>query len=81
MNLQTFDIHNSHLEGTFSDLDPHLRRLQKQPMVYYFPLIDRLPEDQPGIYTIGGTRSLSIDHPTTVSDYVTLLTSMDAVFV
>ena len=58
MNLQVFDIHNSHLEGRFSDLDPHLRRLRNQPLVYRFPLIDRLPHNQPGIYTIGGGRQI-----------------------
>ena len=58
MNLQTFDIHNSHLEGAFPDLDPHLRRLQNQPLVYRFPLIDRLPRTQSGIYTIGGGRQI-----------------------
>ena len=52
MNLQAFDVHNSHLEGRFSDLDPHLRRLRSQPLVYHSPLIDRLPHTQPGIYTI-----------------------------
>ena len=58
MNLEEFQIHNSHLEGAFSDLDPHLRRLRDQPLIYRFPLLDRLPRDQPGIYTVGGGRQI-----------------------
>jgi predicted AAA+ superfamily ATPase len=58
MNLEEFQIHNSHLEGAFSDLDPHLRRLRDQPLIYRFPLLDRLPHDQPGIYTVGGGRQI-----------------------
>ena len=58
MNLEEFQIHNSHLDGTFSDLDPHLRRLRDQPLIYRFPLLDRLPRDQPGIYTVGGGRQI-----------------------
>jgi len=42
-NLNVFDIHNSHLEGAFSEHDPYLRRLQNQPWVYRFPLMDCLP--------------------------------------
>ena len=58
MNLEEFQIHNSHLEGAFPDLDPHLRRLRDQPLIYRFPLLDRLPHDQPGIYTVGGGRQI-----------------------
>jgi hypothetical protein len=58
MNLKDFLVHNSHLDGTFSDRDPHLRRLRDQPLVYRFPLLDRLPRSQPGIYTIGGGRQV-----------------------
>ncbi|MCE2450889.1 MAG: ATP-binding protein [Candidatus Latescibacteria bacterium] len=58
MNLEEFQIHNSHLEGAFSDLDPHLRRLRAQPLIYRFPLLDRLPRNQPGIYTVGGGRQI-----------------------
>ena len=58
MNLEEFQIHNSHLEGAFSDLDPHLRRLRDQPLIYRFPLLDRLPRNQPGIYTVGGGRQI-----------------------
>ena len=58
MNLEEFQIHNSHLEGAFSDLDPHLRRLRDQPLIYRFPLLDHLPRNQPGIYTVGGGRQI-----------------------
>jgi hypothetical protein len=56
MNLADFSIHNSHLDGTFSEQDPHLKRLRNQPLVYRFPLLDHQPRSQPGIYTIGGGR-------------------------
>ena len=58
MNLEEFQIHNSHLDGSFSALDPHLRRLRAQPLVYRFPLLDALPRNQPGIYTVGGGRQI-----------------------
>lgn len=58
MSLEEFQIHNSHLDGSFSDLDPHLRRLRDQPLIYRFPLLDRLPRSQPGIYTVGGGRQI-----------------------
>ena len=58
MILEEFQIHNSHLEGAFSDLDPHLRRLRDQPLIYRFPLLDHLPRNQPGIYTVGGGRQI-----------------------
>lgn len=58
MNLEEFQIHNTHLDGAFSDLDPHLRRLRAQPLIYRFPLLDRLPRSQPGIYTVGGGRQI-----------------------
>ncbi len=58
MSLEEFQIRNSHLEGIFSDLDPHLRRLRDQPLIYRFLLLDRLPRNQPGIYTVGGGRQI-----------------------
>ena len=58
MNLEEFQIHNTHLDGAFSDLDPHLRRLRALPLIYRFPLLDRLPRTQPGIYTVGGGRQI-----------------------
>lgn len=58
MNLEEFQIHNTHLDGAFSDLDPHLRRLHTQPLIYRFPLLDRLPRRQPGIYTVSGGRQI-----------------------
>ncbi len=58
MNLAEFQLHNSHLDDAFSDLDPHLRRLRAQPLIYRFPLLDRLPRNQPGIYTVGGGRQI-----------------------
>jgi len=30
MDLEEFQIHNTHLNGSFSDLDPRLRRLRDQ---------------------------------------------------
>ena len=58
MNLEEFQIHNTHLDGAFSELDPHLRRLRALPLIYRFPLLDRLPRNQPGIYTVGGGRQI-----------------------
>lgn len=55
-----FAPHNLHLESPelFAAQDPHLKVLSRQPLVYRFPLIDRLPTDLPGIYTISGGRQI-----------------------
>ena len=55
-----FRIHNAHLDdaAAFSSLDPHLRRLEKQPLVHRSALLRRLPRQRPGIYTIGGGRQI-----------------------
>ena len=52
--------HNSHLEqpGEFERLDPNLRRLRHEPLVHRFALIDALPRDRPGIYSITGGRQI-----------------------
>lgn len=53
-------IHNSHLEdlSLFEQRDPQLRMLSKQTYIYTPPLIEQLPKDTPGIYTIAGGRQI-----------------------
>jgi len=53
-------IHNSHLDGleAFLATDPQLRALRRQALVYEHPMIDRLPVDAPGVYTLGGARQI-----------------------
>jgi len=53
-----FAPHNRQWESAeaFWQEDPHLKQLQRQPLVYRSPLIDRLPRAQPGIYTVTGGR-------------------------
>ncbi len=53
-------IHNSHLDGleAFLAIDPQLRALRRQALIYEPPLIDRLPVDAPGVYTLGGARQI-----------------------
>lgn len=56
-----FEIYNSHLtQGVehFLRTDPQLSRLQKLPYAYQFPLVERLPKKEPGIYTLGGGRQI-----------------------
>jgi len=55
-----FSPHNTHLEdpGAFVKRDPHLRQLQNQPLVHRSYLLDELPREKPGIYTIGGGRQI-----------------------
>jgi len=50
--------HNTHLEETemFFKQDPNLRLLSKQALVHRSQLLDRIPRDKPGIYTISGGR-------------------------
>jgi predicted AAA+ superfamily ATPase len=52
--------HNTHLEepGAFVQLDPHLRQLNKLPLVHRSDLISRLSKLEPGIYTISGGRQV-----------------------
>ena len=55
-----FAVHNAHREAPsrFAELDPHLRRLRGLPLVHENALLDRLPRDEPGIYTLGGARQV-----------------------
>jgi hypothetical protein len=55
-----FRSHNIHQQDVklFSELDPNLSELKRHPLVYHFPLLNRLPKDQPGIYTITGGRQI-----------------------
>lgn len=55
-----FAPHNTHLEApeSFSRLDPHLRCLKRQRLVYRFPLLEHLPRHKPGIYSITGGRQI-----------------------
>jgi predicted AAA+ superfamily ATPase len=52
--------HNTHLEESdaFSQLDPHLRQLNKLPLVYRSKLISRFSKLDTGIYTISGGRQI-----------------------
>ena len=52
--------HNIHLEApeAFARLDPHLRQLEKLPLVHRSELISRIPRREPGIYTVSGGRQV-----------------------
>ncbi|MCK4413586.1 MAG: ATP-binding protein [Candidatus Eisenbacteria sp.] len=52
--------HNAHLEDPerFRLLDPQLRALRSLPLVHRFGLLDRIPTDTPGIYSITGGRQI-----------------------
>jgi predicted AAA+ superfamily ATPase len=53
-----FFPHNTHLEDPqrFADRDPQLRQLKKQTYVFESHLLNKLPKDKPGIYTLTGGR-------------------------
>jgi len=53
-------LHNAHWESPeqFAQLDPHLRKLQKQKYVFESPLLTQFPLKIPGIYTLGGGRQI-----------------------
>ena len=55
-----FMPHNTHLEdpASFADLDPNLRQLKRQVWVHRSSLLDLLPVETPGIYTLGGGRQI-----------------------
>lgn len=52
--------HNHHLDSPqqFAALDPNLRRLKQQQYIYHSPILQQLPVDIPGIYTLGGGRQI-----------------------
>lgn len=55
-----FYHHNLHLKSisAFKKFDPNLGRLKGQPYVYYSNIINELPVDVPGVYTLGGGRQI-----------------------
>lgn len=55
-----FSSHNLHWESPdiFFDQDPHLRRLKDITYVHRSELLNKLPMQQPGIYTISGARQV-----------------------
>jgi predicted AAA+ superfamily ATPase len=55
-----FLYHNTHLEdpNRFAELDPQLRLLEHQKYVYHAPLLNELPKEISGIYTLGGGRQI-----------------------
>lgn len=55
-----FSPHNTHLEdpASFIKRDPHLRQLQQQILVHRSGLLEQLPSELPGIYTISGGRQI-----------------------
>lgn len=59
MNTQ-FTAHNLHWQDSklFLTADPHLSYLNQQKYVNKHALIDELPADVPGIYTLGGGRQI-----------------------
>ena len=59
MDIRFFP-HNAHLEDpdSFVKRDPHLRQLRQQLLVHRSHLLNKLPCQQPGIYTIGGGRQI-----------------------
>ena len=53
-----FAPHNLHLDDpeVFREMDPQLRALQRLPIAYRYPMLEHLPVDQPGVYSITGGR-------------------------
>lgn len=61
MSLNSMNyIHNYHLKSRafFCENDPHLSRLAKLPYIYHSPLLEKIPSNIPGIYTLGGGRQI-----------------------
>ncbi len=52
--------HNAHINDPdrFQDIDPQLRQLKRQPYVHSPALLNDLPRNIPGIYTLGGGRQI-----------------------
>ena len=52
--------HNTHLDdpASFSKNDPHLKLLQKLKLIHRNKILDQLPTNEPGIYSISGGRQI-----------------------
>ncbi len=52
--------HNAHINDpeNFQDIDPQLRQLKRQPYAHSPALLNDLPRNIPGIYTVGGGRQI-----------------------
>jgi len=52
--------HNTHLDSPkdFTLLDPNFKQLKKQKLIYFSPIINGLPQNEPGIYSITGGRQI-----------------------
>lgn len=59
MDIQ-FSPHNTHHISikAFHEQDPHLQNCQAQPFTFHSPLLQQIPQQIPGIYTIGGGRQI-----------------------
>ena len=57
---ERFAIHNIHHDNEvgFADFDPQLRKLKKQKFIFKSGLVEQIPVDIPGIYSIGGGRQI-----------------------
>jgi predicted AAA+ superfamily ATPase len=55
-----FQPNNAHLTAPedFRKMDPHLRRLYAEKLVYRADLIDKIPVNTPGIYSLTGGRQI-----------------------
>jgi predicted AAA+ superfamily ATPase len=52
--------HNAHMDKpeAFMDLDPHLKLLGRQPLVHHSPLLEQIPHEIPGVFTLSGGRQI-----------------------
>ena len=53
--------HNIHLDGgleAFRTTDPHLRRLYQQKLIFKSSLLEKPPQNMPGIYSLTGARQI-----------------------
>ena len=55
-----YKAHNLHWNQPerFRELDPHLSTLTQLPLIYRFPLLESLPRETPGIYSVTGGRQV-----------------------
>lgn len=70
--FSAFNVHR-YAPDKFWELDNHLRLLKQQPYLYSNPIIEELPRDIPGIYTLGGGRQ--IGKTTLLKQWINLLMS------
>ena len=57
-SIQVSSVRGAASLEVFRTMDPQLRELRRLPFAYRYPLLQHLPVDRPGVYSITGSRRI-----------------------